>query len=94
MYKNLVYTKILKSIKASKVIYDNVIVHLAGRGRGKEQGDGADTSDLHGNQLKVLSNHLIKMRCNWHSKSYSTVENKSELLPYGCYFINAYIILF
>ena len=50
MYKNLVYTKILKSIKASKVIYDNVIVHLAGRGRGKEQGDGADTSDLHGNQ--------------------------------------------
>ena len=51
MYKNLVYTKILKSIKASKVIYDNVIVHLAGRGRGKEQGDGADTSDLHGNNF-------------------------------------------
>ena len=51
MYKNLVYTKILKSTKASKVMYDNVIVHLAGRGRGKEQGDGADTSDLHGNQL-------------------------------------------
>ena len=50
MYKNLVYTKILKSIKASKVIYDNVIVHLAGRGRGKEQGDGAGTSNLHGNQ--------------------------------------------